>query len=101
MPFAKGRVTSEVGQRWGRMHSGLDLAGEKGQDVWATSKQRVISAGPAGGYGNLGETVDEQGRRHRYGHLDSTGVKPGQILKQGQRLGALGSTGNAPEGTTV
>ena len=91
-PFANARVTSGFNQ--GRRHPAIDLAGPIGTPVVATtSSQRVSFAGPRGGYGNTVMTQDAQGRTHLYAHLQSVSTRVGLVLVQGQKLGALGSTG--------
>jgi murein DD-endopeptidase MepM/ murein hydrolase activator NlpD len=92
MPFENGRVTSLFNQ--GRHHPAIDLAGRMGAPVYATSHgQTVIFAGGRGGYGNAVITRDREGREHLYGHLSGINTRVGVTLAQGDRLGALGSTG--------
>jgi murein DD-endopeptidase MepM/ murein hydrolase activator NlpD len=92
MPFENGRVTSLFNQ--GRRHPAIDLAGRYGSPVYATSHgQTVTFAGSRGGYGNAVITRDREGREHLYGHLSAIYTRPGVTLAQGDRLGALGSTG--------
>jgi murein DD-endopeptidase MepM/ murein hydrolase activator NlpD len=92
MPFANGRVTSLFNQ--GRRHPAIDLAGALGSPVLATtSRQTVVFAGGRGGYGNAVITRDRFGWTHLYGHLKSVTSRVGQVLKQGDKLGHLGSTG--------
>jgi murein DD-endopeptidase MepM/ murein hydrolase activator NlpD len=94
MPFERGRVTSLFNQ--GRYHPAIDLAGPLGSTVHSTTrKQRVTFAGWQRGYGNVVVTRDDLGRSHLYGHLLRIVAKVGNILDQGQRLGALGSTGRS------
>ena len=94
MPFERGRVTSLFHQ--GRYHPAIDLAGSLGSTVHSTTrKQRVTFAGWRGGYGNAVITRDELGRTHLYGHLLRIFATVGSILDQGQKLGALGSTGHS------
>ena len=91
-PFANGRISSGFNQ--GRAHPAIDLAGPLGTPVVATSaSQRVAFAGRRGGYGNAVITRDAQVRTHLYGHLQTIATRVGQVLKQGQKLGTLGSTG--------
>lgn len=92
MPFENGRVTSLFNQ--GRRHPAIDLAGRHGSPVFSTSHgQTVTFTGWRGGYGNAVITRDPQGREHLYGHLSAISTRPGVTLAQGDRLGALGSTG--------
>jgi murein DD-endopeptidase MepM/ murein hydrolase activator NlpD len=92
MPFENGRVSSLFNQ--GRHHPAIDLAGRHGSPVFATSHdQKVTFAGWRGGYGNAVITRDPQGREHLYGHLSAIWTRVGVMLAQGDKLGALGSTG--------
>lgn len=92
VPIASGRITSMFNR--GRYHPAIDLAGETGTPVFATtSRQEVIFAGWRGGYGNAVLTRDDQGRIHLYGHLQSITTHVGEVLDQRQQLGHLGSTG--------
>jgi hypothetical protein len=94
MPFANGRVTSLFND--GRRHPAIDLGGKLGSPVLATtSSQKIVFAGPRGGYGNAVITVDEYGRTHLYGHLQRITSRVGQMLEQGDQLGHLGSTGHS------
>jgi hypothetical protein len=94
MPFEHGRVSSLFNQ--GRYHPAIDLAGALGSTVSATTRrQRVTFAGWRGGYGNAVITRDDFGRTHLYGHLLRIFARVGTVLDQGQKLGALGSTGHS------
>lgn len=92
MPFEAGRVTSMFNR--GRVHPAIDLGGPMGVPVLSTTNgQTVIFAGPYGGYGLTVRTRDGRGREHLYAHLSAIQARVGVTLAQGQRLGALGSTG--------
>jgi murein DD-endopeptidase MepM/ murein hydrolase activator NlpD len=94
MPMDHGRVTSMFHQ--GRYHPAIDLAAPLGTPVRATTrKQKVTFAGRRGGYGNLVITRDATGRHHYYGHLQRIVAGIGTLLKQGDLLGLLGSTGHS------
>jgi murein DD-endopeptidase MepM/ murein hydrolase activator NlpD len=55
----------------------------------------VTFAGQSGDYGNLIIVEHQGGASTYYAHLQSLGVKAGQAVEQGQRIGAVGSTGLA------
>ena len=94
MPFANGIVTSLFND--GRRHPAIDLGGQLGSLVVATTtRQQVVFAGPRGGYGNAVITCDAYGRTHLYGHLQKITTTVGQMLDQGDELGRLGSTGHS------
>jgi murein DD-endopeptidase MepM/ murein hydrolase activator NlpD len=76
-------------------HPGLDIAGEKGQPVYATAAGVVSQSGWDTGYGNL-VTIDHGfGLETRYGHLLKAEVKPGAKVKRGDLVGRVGSTGRS------
>ena len=96
-----GRVTSQYGMRkhpiFGdyRMHSGVDIAGARGQRLDANVDGKVVRAGKAGGFGNLVVVQDAKGMQHFYAHLDKIAVKVGQEVRKGMQVGNIGSTGNS------
>ena len=74
-------------------HPGLDIAGDKGQPVYATAAGRVVQVGYQGSYGNLIVVEHGFGLETRYGHLSRFHVARGQQVKRGDVLGLIGSTG--------
>ena len=95
------QMTSTFGYRtdpfFGRpaLHSGVDLREEIGTPVHVTAAGRVVSAGTAGGYGNMVEVDHGGGFSTRYGHLSAILVSPGQQLPPGAVIGRVGSTGRS------
>jgi len=91
---AKGVLTSGYGQRWGRMHRGIDIAAPVGTPIFAAAGGEVISAGwNSGGYGNLVKIQHSDNSVTYYAHNSRILVRPGQQVKQGQQIAAMGSTG--------
>lgn len=76
-------------------HAGLDIAGDKGQPVYATAAGRVTHVGYQGAYGNLVVIDHGFGLETKYGHLARFGVKQGDRVNRGDVIGALGATGRA------
>ncbi|SOC88764.1 Membrane proteins related to metalloendopeptidases [Curtobacterium sp. 314Chir4.1] len=74
-------------------HQGLDFAAPTGTAVVAAMSGRVVSAGAFGGYGNQVLLQHADGSQTRYGHLSQIGVRVGQAVAAGQRIGAVGNTG--------
>ena len=98
---AHGWLTSTMGRRADPMtggedyHPGLDIAGDKGQAVFATAAGIVTQAGRQGAYGNL-ITIDHGfGLETRYGHLSGFEVHQGDHVQRGDLIGRLGSPGRA------
>jgi murein DD-endopeptidase MepM/ murein hydrolase activator NlpD len=98
---ARGWVTSDFGQRLDPytaerlMHTGLDIAAEHGKPVYAPSDGTVVFAGPEGTYGNVMVIDHGYGIKSRYGHLAKILVKPGDRVKRGQEIAAIGNTGRS------
>lgn len=95
MPVDGARLSSGFGQRWGRLHAGLDFAAPTGTPVKASAPGTVIRASDAGGYGNLVEIRHADGTHTRYAHLSAFNTTQGATVSQGQVIGAVGSTGRS------
>jgi murein DD-endopeptidase MepM/ murein hydrolase activator NlpD len=89
------RVTSEYGRRWGRLHAGIDIDGNTGDAIAASKDGVVIFAGWSGGYGQLTLVDHGDGVVTAYAHQSSIAVREGQRVARGERIGAVGSTGNS------
>jgi murein DD-endopeptidase MepM/ murein hydrolase activator NlpD len=90
-----GTVTSEYGQRWGRLHAGLDISAPIGTPIVASAAGTVIVAGWNGGYGNLVVVDHGGGMSTAYAHQSQMAVSVGQRVGAGQVIGYVGSTGNS------
>ena len=90
---AQGYISSGFGQRWGKLHKGIDIAG--GGNVMAADNGRVSFVGWDGGYGKTIIIDHQNGMKTLYGHLSSYSVKVGDVVQQGQKIGVKGSTGNS------
>ena len=77
------------------MHTGLDFRAATGDPVRATANGKVVSSGWTGGYGRMVEIDHGNGLSTRYGHLSEIHVKVGDVIKIGQVIGAVGSTGRS------
>ncbi len=77
------------------MHTGLDMRGETGDPVRATANGTVTIAGWQGGYGKMVEVDHGNGLATRYGHLSSIDVDVGKVVRTGQVIGKVGSTGRS------
>lgn len=90
-----GTLTSGFGPRWGRLHTGIDLAAPTGTPIYACWGGRVLIAGWQGGYGNAVVIDHGGGRATLYAHQSSLAVSVGQIVSAGALIGYVGSTGNS------
>lgn len=91
---ASGSISSRFGPRWGKTHTGIDIAAGYGNPVWAAGPGRVISAGWNGGYGQMVAISHGNNVVTRYAHLSSISVKTGQTVNSRQIIGRVGTSGN-------
>jgi len=100
-PVADAYVSSLFGMRIDpfngelAMHSGMDFAGTEGEAVKAVAAGVVTWAGDRSGYGNLVEIDHGNGYATRYGHNETILVHVGQIVKKGEDISLMGSTGRS------
>ena len=76
-------------------HRGVDIAGSIGMDVLAAADGRVTVARDTQDLCGLIVAIahDPYGYRTIYCHFSAISVKPGEMVKRGQRIGAIGTTG--------
>jgi len=98
---AQGWLSSTMGHRVDPFtgdddfHAGLDIAGERGQPVYATAAGTIIHTGWQGGYGHLIIVDHGFGLQTRYGHLLNYSVMQGAKVKRGDVIGHVGNTGRS------
>lgn len=95
MPIGAYTLTSSFGPRWGRMHTGLDMAAPTGSPIYASDGGTVVRAGYNGGYGNCVDIDHGNGRVTRYAHCSRLLVSVGEQVYQRQNIALVGSTGNS------
>jgi murein DD-endopeptidase MepM/ murein hydrolase activator NlpD len=79
-----------------RMHEGVDLTGAPNSPVYATGDGRVEAIKyEYNGYGRYIILDHGFGYKTRYAHLNQALVYEGQVVKRGERIGLLGSTGKS------
>jgi murein DD-endopeptidase MepM/ murein hydrolase activator NlpD len=77
-----------------RPHEGIDLTARRGTNIYATADGEVLQAGyRAGGFGKKVLINHGYGYRTLYGHCDEVLVEPGQVVKRGEVIARVGSTG--------
>jgi murein DD-endopeptidase MepM/ murein hydrolase activator NlpD len=97
----EGRISSHFGERRdpvhgrSRHHAGIDIAVERGTPIAAAGPGTVVFAGRRGGYGNLVEIKHQDGRLTRYAHAERILVSPGDVVRAGQTIATVGSTGRS------
>ena len=100
-PVLKGWISSFFGMRndpfTGRRewHKGMDFAGKLGAPVVASAAGVVTWAGKRYGYGLMVEVNHGNGYATRYAHNRAILVKIGDVVKKGQQLSEMGSTGRS------
>ena len=95
----RGDVTSRFGSRsspfgggsdW---HPGIDIANSTGTPIVATADGEVVWSEWSDGYGNLVQINHGNGIATLYGHNSQIIVHVGQVVKKGQVISYMGSTG--------
>ena len=100
-PIDKGWMSSRYGQRTdpftGRLawHGGVDFAGKTGTEIKAVAAGVVTWSDDRYGYGKLVEINHGNGYKTRYAHCDSLEVKVGDIVRKGDVVALMGSTGRS------
>ena len=90
-----GQFTSPFGQRWGRLHAGIDLAAPTGRPIRAAAGGRVILAAPTGGYGNYTCIAHNSSISTCYAHQSRFAARVGENVRQGDVIGYVGNTGHS------
>ncbi|MCI5809274.1 MAG: M23 family metallopeptidase [Oscillospiraceae bacterium] len=99
LPLKRGTVTSAFGYRihpiTGELdfHTGLDLAAAQGTRVSTAWPGIVSEVGWSDIYGNYALVSHSGGLATFYAHCDSIAAKQGAVLRQGELIGYVGSTG--------
>jgi murein DD-endopeptidase MepM/ murein hydrolase activator NlpD len=93
---ATGTPYHKAGSSWSKgYHTGVDFPVPTGTSVRAVAAGHVVSAGWGGSYGYQVVLRHDDGRYSQYAHLSAIGVRAGQSVGTGQRIGRSGSTGNS------
>jgi murein DD-endopeptidase MepM/ murein hydrolase activator NlpD len=100
-PVQEGWISSYFGRRadpftgYSAVHKGLDFAGPEGTKVTAVAAGLVIYSGERAGYGQMVEINHGNGLSTRYCHNEQLLVKQGDMVRKGQDLALMGSTGRS------
>lgn len=100
-PIKKGWMSSRYGRRTdpftGKIawHSGVDFAGKDGSDIVSVAAGVVTWSGDRYGYGNMVEINHGNGFKTRYAHCKENLVKVGDVVKKGQIVALMGSSGRS------
>ena len=100
-PTSKGYVSSEYGNRINpftkkiNFHKGIDIAHKTESDIRSLAGGEITYSGKKYGYGNLVEVSHLNGYVTRYAHNNRNLVKVGELVKKGQIIAKMGSTGHS------
>ena len=93
-----GIITSRFGVRSSlrrSSHTGLDIAASRGTPISAAASGTVTFSGYKGSYGNMIVISHGNNVQTYYAHCDKLYVSAGTNVSQGQKIAAVGNTGNS------
>ncbi len=99
LPVKNARITSEFGYRTNPVsgnygfHTGLDLAAAEGTPVAASFYGRVVETGEDDVWGKYVLMEHSENFCTYYCHLSEIYVNEGAVIRQGETIGLVGSTG--------
>lgn len=76
-------------------HTGIDIPAPKGTPILAAKSGVVTTSIKKGSYGNYVVVSHSDGTSTLYAHMNKRAVSEGQTVKQGQKLGEVGTTGSS------
>ncbi len=100
-PIKRGWMSSAFGRRkdpftgQSSWHQGVDFAGKMGSDIVAVASGVVTWSGERHGYGDMVEISHGGGYTTRYAHNKENLVKVGDLVKKGQTIAFMGSSGRS------
>ena len=100
-PVERGWISSRFGRRTdpftGRLtyHQGVDFSSERGADINSVADGVVTWSAQKQGYGLMVEITHANGYQTRYAHADQLLVEVGEIVRKGQNIALVGSTGRS------
>lgn len=92
---SRGTITSNFGNRWGKMHCGIDIGADIGTSIYAAIEGKVVYAGFETGYGNVVKLQHSNDLMTIYGHCSKLLVKVSQYVSKGSKIAEVGNTGNS------
>lgn len=93
-PVLNAKLSDYFGMRWGKMHKGIDITGNR--NIMVADNGVVTYTGDKGdGYGNKVVVDHKNGYVTVYGHLSKIQTTKGAILEKGEVIGIMGSTGDS------
>jgi murein DD-endopeptidase MepM/ murein hydrolase activator NlpD len=101
VPIENGVYTSNFGWRVdpfsgsSAMHEGVDFMAEPGTPIFASAGGVVVYADTHAQYGNMVEIDHGNDIVTRYAHASKLLVKAGQVVRRGDKVAEVGSTGRS------
>ena len=99
---SSARISSGFGYRRdpfgkpiGNMHRGIDFAGKPDSPILVTADGVVRHTGWVNGYGQAVLVDHGFGYSTLYAHATGIKVKPGDVVKRGQQIAFMGTTGRS------
>jgi len=98
-PTESTYIGSDFGMRWHpvlkvlKEHTGTDIGGAYGDDIYATASGTVIMSRYNSGYGYMVKIDHGEGILSIYGHASKLLVKEGETVEKGQVIALVGSSG--------
>lgn len=91
-----GSIVSDYGAKKNGLHNdGINISAARGTPVKAAENGVVVYAGnELKGSGNLILIRHENQWMTAYGHMDQITIKKGQVIKRGEQIGTVGSSGS-------
>ena len=95
-PLDQVALTARFGQYglWSSYHTGLDFNGNTGDPIYSIANGTVTEASYDGAYGNKTVITLEDGTEIWYCHQTSFNVSVGDVVRGGEVIGSVGSTGH-------
>jgi murein DD-endopeptidase MepM/ murein hydrolase activator NlpD len=97
-PLDGYRISATFGQSsglWANTHTGLDFAAPSGTPIYAVAGGVVTETGYDGSYGNKTVITLDDGTELWFCHQTSFMVNVGDVVRSGETIGTVGSTGNS------
>ncbi|MCK5917596.1 MAG: M23 family metallopeptidase [Cocleimonas sp.] len=101
IPVKTGRLSSKYGIRKDpfngrkKMHHGIDIAAQRGTNIYPLGRGEVVFSGRKSGYGNMIEILHGDAIVSRYAHIKKSLVKKGQIVNKRDIIALVGNTGRS------
>lgn len=98
LPLESYRITATFGLSsylWSSVHTGLDFSAPAGSTIRSVANGTVTEVGYDGSYGNKTVITLEDGTELWYCHQTNFNVSVGDVVRGGEAIGTVGSTGNS------